>query len=103
MYILIYTNERKDDKMESNQGKEAVQLTTTAQKWGNSIGVRIPQKIAQKYGVENGSEIRVIESSEGIILKPVDADPTLEELLAQVTDENRHEEYFSKPMGRELL
>lgn len=103
MYILIYTIYRKGDIMESNPRKEAIQMTTTAQKWGNSIGIRIPQKVAKKYGVTNGSEIQVMESKDGIVLKRINEDPTLDELLAQVTDENRHEFIdWGKPEGNEF-
>jgi len=78
-------------------------MTTTAQKWGNSLGVRIPQRIARKYGVENGSEIQVTEDKDGIMLRPVHTKPTLEELLAQCTPENRHEEVdWGKPEGNEI-
>lgn len=67
-------------------------MTATVQKWGNSIGVRIPRKIAKQFDVVNGSKLEVIATDQGIILKPVDNDPTLEELLAKVTPENKHDE-----------
>lgn len=87
----------------NNHRKEVFSMTTKAQNWGNSIGVRIPQKLAKKYGVVNGTEIQITENKEGIVLKPITNDPTLEELLAQVTDENRHEFIdFGKPEGNEI-
>lgn len=63
----------------------------------------IPVKIAEEYSIRDGSELEVISGEQGIIIKPVNQIPTLEELLAKCTSENPHEEYFSKPMGRELL
>lgn len=78
-------------------------MITTAQKWGDSIGVRIPQKIAEKYGVVNGSQIQITDDGEQIILKPVENEFTLEELLAQCEGENPHSEFFSEPMGKEEL
>lgn len=89
--------------MYSNNEKGVFHMTTTAKMWGNSLGVRIPQKVAQKFDVVNGSQIEIIETDEGIVLKPVDKRPTLDELLAQCTPDKRHEEFFSTPMGRELL
>lgn len=78
-------------------------MKTTAQKWGNSIGIRIPQKIARKCGVVNGSEVEITEDERRIIVKPVAKDPTLEELMAQITEENQHEEIdFGKPEGNEV-
>lgn len=91
------------DTMDKNNIKGAITMTTKARKWGNSIGVRIPFRIAEKYGIVNGSTVEIEEKENGILFKPTEKDLSLEELLAQVTDENRHEEYFSKPMGRELL
>lgn len=89
--------------MRTNKNKEVLSMTTTAQKWGNSLGVRIPQRIAKKYGVVNGSEIKVTEGEHGIILKPLTTKPTLDELLAQITDENRHNFIDFGREGDELL
>lgn len=78
-------------------------MSTTAQKWGNSIGVRIPQKIAKKHGVVNGSVIQITENKQGILLKPITKDPTLEELMAQIPEDNQHDEIdFGKPEGDEI-
>lgn len=91
--------------MNHNKSNKGVfNVTVTAQKWGNSIGVRIPQKLAKKYGVENGTQIQMIDDGEGIKLKPVKNEYTLEELLAKCKPENRHEEIdFGGPVGRELI
>ncbi|WP_130860754.1 AbrB/MazE/SpoVT family DNA-binding domain-containing protein [Gracilibacillus phocaeensis] len=78
-------------------------MTTKAQKWGNSIGVRIPYKMAKKYGLENGTEIILEQKEKGILVKPIDQVPRLEELMADVTEENEHEELdFGKPEGDEI-
>lgn len=89
--------------MNTNSIKGVLQMTTTAQKWGGSIGIRIPQRIAKKYGVVNGSQIQVTDDGERIILNPVENEFTLEELLAQCEGENPHSEFFSEPIGREKL
>jgi len=78
-------------------------MTTSAQKWGNSLGVRIPKNLAEKYDIVNGSKLIVKDDGEQITIKPAHKEPTLDELLAGITEDNKHEEYFSKPMGRELL
>lgn len=90
--------------MKLNSGKGDLKMTTKTQKWGNSIGVRIPFRVAEKYGLSNGSPIEIEEREDGIFVKPIEKTPNLEELLSQVTDENRHEEIdFGRPTGRELL
>lgn len=89
--------------MVRNNNKEVFSMSTTAQKWGNSIGVRIPQKIAKKHGVVNGSVIQITENKQGILLKPITKDPTLEELMAQIPEDNQHDEIdFGKPEGDEI-
>jgi len=95
-------NERRV-KMESKETKGVSHISTTAQKWGNSIGVRIPQKIAKKYNIENGSELEIREGKNGIILKPISTEPTLEELMAGITEENQHKEVdWGLPEGNEV-
>lgn len=77
-------------------------MTTKAQKWGNSIGVRIPFK-AEKYGLVSGSTVALEQKENGIYIKPINQVPTLEELMAGVTESNEHEEIdCGKPEGDEV-
>ncbi len=82
-------------------------FTVTAQKWGNSLGIRIPKDIADRIGIKQGSEMNlsVIDSENIITLKPKKTRKkyTLQELLSQITPENRHEEIDFKIKGRELI
>ncbi|QKY71165.1 AbrB/MazE/SpoVT family DNA-binding domain-containing protein [Lentibacillus sp. CBA3610] len=76
---------------------------TTVQKWGGSLGVRIPKSIADRFGVQDGSKVNVKADEKGIFIEPADDEPTLEDLLAQCEGGNPHEEFFSRPMGREEI
>lgn len=78
-------------------------MTTKVQRWGNSLGVRIPKRLAKKYGVVHGSQVQITDDGHRIILQPVEDEFTLEELLAQCEGENPHKEFFAEPMGREEL
>ncbi|WP_282942461.1 AbrB/MazE/SpoVT family DNA-binding domain-containing protein [Paenibacillus sp. RC67] len=70
------------------------------QKWGNSLGIRIPKSLALKVGIEEGSEVDLDVEDGHLIIKPKTA--TLDELLAQVTPENLHKEVSTgEPKGRE--
>lgn len=89
--------------MKADNKEEVMNMTTTAQKWGGSIGVRIPKKLAEKYGVINGTQIQVSDDGEGILIKPVENEFTLEELLAQCEGDNPHNEFFSDSVGKEEL
>lgn len=83
--------------------KNGVYSMTTTQKWGNSLGVRLPFKLAEKYGLVNGSKVNLIEGENEIIIKPVKQRPTLDGLLEKCEGENPHEEFFSIPVGREEI
>ena len=74
-----------------NNKKGVQNMSTTAQKWGNSLGIRLPKSLAEKHGVVNGSQIEFHENKEEILIKPVEKNLSLEEMLAQITDENRHD------------
>lgn len=79
-------------------------MTTTAQKWGGSTGVRIPQHIAKKYNIVPGTKVQVSDDGEKIVLTPEKDKPTLKELVAKCTPESSHEEIdFGGPIGRELI
>jgi antitoxin MazE len=61
-------------------------------KWGNSLAVRIPKPVAEAAGMREGDPI-VIEADEGQIkVRRKQRIPTLKELVAKITPENRYEE-----------
>ena len=45
-------------------------ITTKVKKWGNSLAFRIPKKIAEMYGLKEGSEILVHPGLDGVSLEP---------------------------------
>jgi antitoxin MazE len=79
-------------------------MKTTVQKWGNSLGLRIPKAFAEEAAVREGSAVDLSIVDGGLIIRPV---PTttygLEELLARITKENLHDETtFGAAEGREV-
>lgn len=89
--------------MELNQSQGGIHMTTTVQKWGNSLAVRIPSAIAEKMAIEQGSEVEMSVEDHGITLIPKKRKPKLDELLAKITPENRHAEIQFGSEGNELL
>lgn len=70
------------------------------QKWGNSLGIRIPKAIAAKAGLEEGSEIDFDVDDGHLIIKS--KTKALDELLSQVTRDNLHPEIQTgEQQGRE--
>jgi antitoxin MazE len=61
-------------------------------KWGNSLAVRIPKPVAEEAGVREGDAV-VVEAGAGEInVRRKNRIPTLKELVAQITPENRYSE-----------
>lgn len=81
--------------------------TVIAQKWGNSLGIRIPKEAADKIGIYQGTEIElhIAENEKIITLKPkkLQKQYTLEDLLSKITPENQHKEIDFGTEGRELI
>ena len=77
---------------------------TTLVKLGNRLAVRIPKAVAAKAGMREGDSI-LINAFEGRIeLHQSERIPTLKELVAQITPENRHEETEWGPdRGKEII
>lgn len=77
-------------------------MRTRAQKWGNSLAVRIPKAIAEQAGVREDDEVEIEVAARVIRMKARRRDPVLAELLRQVTPDNLHGETdFGRPQGRE--
>lgn len=78
-------------------------MRTKVQKWGNSLGLRIPKSFAQEASVEEGSSVDLSVSNGQLVVRPVPRDKyELQELLAGVTKENLHAEVATgEAQGRE--
>ena len=78
-------------------------MLTRVRKWGNSLAVRIPKPLATKVGLEQNTQVEVSLVDGKLVVAPV-IEPalTLEQLLAQVTEQNLHREVDTGPrMGNE--
>jgi antitoxin MazE len=78
------------------------------QKWGNSLALRVPKAVAQEIGASDGkaAEMSVRDGKLVIeVTKPKRRKRrfTLDELVAGITPENRHEEVdWGPPVGNEV-
>lgn len=72
-------------------------------KWGNSLAVRIPKPVAQEARVQEGDAVMIQASPEGIEVRRAEAVPTLEQLVAEITPENRYGEISTRERGRERV
>ena len=66
-------------------------MQTKVQKWGNSLGVRIPRGLAEKVGLGAGTEVSLTAKDGELVLRPsVPTRLRLQDLLAGITPENIH-------------
>ena len=62
-------------------------------RWGNSLAVRIPSPIADEAELREGASVDIAAVPDGgLRIVPLRETPTLEDLVQQMTDENRHGE-----------
>lgn len=77
-------------------------MRSRAQKWGNSLAVRIPKVIADEVGVAERDELDIEVVGNAIQIRRHLPEPTLADLLARVTSDNLHGEAdFGSPQGEE--
>jgi antitoxin MazE len=79
-------------------------MLAKAQKWGNSLAVRIPKNVAEECGIEADSPVDIVRENNLIIIRPVQKSRlSLDSLLASVTKDNIHSEVSTgMPVGREI-
>ena len=81
-------------------------MPTTVQKWGNSLGIRVPKAIAEQANLADGTEV-VFETTGGVLtIRPTRRRRRtykLADLVAQMKGPNPHGEMFGEPVGREVL
>jgi antitoxin MazE len=65
-------------------------------KWGNSLAVRIPRVVASDARLKEGDAVELNASEEGTLeIRRMPRLPSLAELVARITPENRYGEVAS--------
>ena len=74
-------------------------------KWGNSLAIRIPKPIADDAHLQLGDPLEIAVAADGAVqMHRVGEIPTLAQLVAQITPENRYPEVSLGPeIGREAV
>lgn len=82
-------------------------MATTVQKWGNSLGVRIPRSVAEQVDLRSGSEVEFDTTGGVLTLRPRRRRRRkykLSDLLARAKGPSPHRRLDrDPPVGRELL
>lgn len=79
-------------------------MQTKVQKWGHSLAVRIPRAYAKAANLEQDSPVEITVVDGTLVLTPAERPKySLDDLLAQITDENIHAEVdLGPPVGKEV-
>jgi len=76
-------------------------MEISIKKWGNSWGIRIPQKILNSLKIQESQKLNIEVENGKIILKPISKE--LDIFLSQISKNNLHNEIeFGKPKGSEI-
>ena len=77
-------------------------MSAKIQKWGNSVGVRIPKIIMEKANLSVNSEIEIECKNQKIIIFSKKKSIQLKDLLSQITKDNLHVEDNYVKTGKEI-
>lgn len=77
-------------------------METIIRKWGNSLGIRIPNPLVREYSLKEGSTVEIEDGGNKIIIKPK-AKRNLSEMLMGINESNVHKEVDTNgPTGKEI-
>ena len=66
-------------------------MITVVKKWGNSLGIRIPNHIARDLSLKDGSCVDISDKGKEIIIKHIIKN-NLSEMLTKINEHNLHSE-----------
>ena len=76
-------------------------MQISIKKWGNSLGIRIPQNILNKLKIKESQKLDIHVENSSIVIKPVTNE--LDTLLKQINPSNIHNECnFGESQGNEI-
>lgn len=77
-------------------------MSAKIQKWGNSLGIRIPKSVIEKANLDENSEVEIENKDGAIIIFPRQKKVILANLLSQITKKNLQHEDEYKTEGNEV-
>jgi antitoxin MazE len=77
-------------------------MSVKIQKWGNSLGVRIPKTVMEKVNLKENSEVEIESKNGTIVIFPATKKYSLDDLIDQITKSNLHSVEAFKSEGDEV-
>jgi antitoxin MazE len=72
------------------------------QKWGNSLGVRIPKAFIEKLQLEENTEVVIDVKNGSLVITPALREYSLDSLVDKITKNNLHREEDFASEGNEV-
>jgi len=77
-------------------------MEAVVKKWGNSLGIRIPNLIVRELSLKDGSFVDINDKGKVITIKPIEK-LKLSEMLDNINEQNIHKEIETgDPVGKEV-
>jgi antitoxin MazE len=77
-------------------------MRTRVSRWGNSLAIRIPASFSREVRIEAGDAVELQVEDGHLVITPVRTVYTLDQLVAGITDDDRHDEVeWGPPVGAE--
>ncbi|MCL4385476.1 MAG: AbrB/MazE/SpoVT family DNA-binding domain-containing protein [Actinobacteria bacterium] len=68
-------------------------MITKIQKWGNSLGLRLPNAYIKELKLKENSAVEIKVENKQIVISPVETEEyELKELLSRISESNIHKE-----------
>ena len=66
--------------------------TVEIKKWGNDLGISIPQTIVNGFSLREGNYVSFLKNGSGIVIEPSKSNVSynLTDMLNEITDDNVH-------------
>jgi len=79
-------------------------MQVTLNKWGNSVGLRMPNSILLELGIGCGNKLDIKVKNGKAVMEPVDEKNRLAKLLKAIKPDNLHSESITGvAMGNETI
>lgn len=73
-------------------------------KWGNSLGLRLPQAFIRQIGISEGQVVNITADENRLIIEPAGPSYRLEDLLANMTPQIMADAFnWGEDVGRENI
>ena len=77
-------------------------MEAVVKKWGNSLGIRIPNILAKGLSLRDGSYVNIDDTGNAIVIRPLKKNK-LSEMIKLINKENLHDEINTgEPVGKEI-